>query len=250
MKRRWAIFFATIGWLVLALVLLVSGVVLKTFWPDSEERKMEKIKTSMRNLESEVVRIELAGKNFDIPMRYFYGETIAKNWSWPTAKKERVKLDTLHLSVLLPDLRPYYPEDDARWKVLGHGDRVEVTIVKFRGPPENWRKGMEMNRAEIEADKLYMRSNDSFGLAKYSATGGLGDTLFSDDTQLQISCSRKQSPGRQSLSSPSCSVTSRYINNIDIEYYYGLNHLPHWREIDSGLKAMFDQFSINATESD
>lgn len=69
MKSRGAIFFATIGWLVLALVIWVGGVVLTTFWPDSEKRKMEKIKSYMRNLESDVVRIELAGKNSDTPMR-------------------------------------------------------------------------------------------------------------------------------------------------------------------------------------
>ena len=86
-----------------------------------------------RNLESEVIRIELGGRRYDVPMRYSYGQAIEKHGRWPTAKPERVKVGALTLSMLLPDLKPYFPEDDARWKVKGHGDRLEVDITESGG---------------------------------------------------------------------------------------------------------------------
>ena len=47
---------------------------------------------------------------------------------------------------------------------------------------------------------------------------------------------------------PSCRTKSEYRGEIVLEYYYGLDYLPKWNEIDDGLKAMFDRFAENARE--
>ena len=58
-----------------------------------------------------------------------YSYAVATYGRWPTPKKEVAQVDALNLSVLLPDIRPYYKEDDARWKVRGNGDKAEVMIA-------------------------------------------------------------------------------------------------------------------------
>lgn len=242
MKKHWIV----IG---ILLVLVIAGLV--KIWPEAKRTyAMIKQERELKNLETEVVRIELAGQSFNIPLRYMYGEAIEKYHRWPTAKKERVKVGALHLSVLLPDMRPYYPEEDARWKVRGHGDRVEVSMMAFRGPSENWGKRNKLNIALIEKfiseGRFYKKSNDVYNLTHYTEIHykGLekqpydaGDTYFAKDRQMEVNCDREK-PGF----SPSCKVKSDYRQDIVLEYYYGIQHLAHWREIDNALKAMFDKF--------
>lgn len=196
----------------------------------------------MKNLETEIIRIELADRNFDIPLRYMYGKAKEKYHQWPKAKSERVKVDALSLSVLLPNFRPYYPEDEEQWKVKGHGDRLEVTIMKFRGPPENWQNGIELNKEAVARNaQFYQRSDDVFGLSHYIAQGNLNDKYFAQ--RLQITCDPASPPsGWSGDYSPSCFVKSKYIPNVDLEYYYSRKYLRDWKEIDQGLKGLFDKF--------
>ncbi|TNF36413.1 MAG: hypothetical protein EP315_04190 [Gammaproteobacteria bacterium] len=111
--------------------------------------------------------------------------------------------------------------------------------MKFRGPPENWEKGIDINRAAVEKNnQLYTRTNSVYGLSRYAGAGHLNDKYFSNERQLEITCDSVD----DGLFSPSCHSKSKYIYGIDFEYYYGLNHLPRWREIDDGMKSMFNQF--------
>jgi len=245
MKKRWIIAGAL-------LAVVAAGVV--AIWPEAKEiYEMKKQERQLRNLETEVVRIELAGQHFNIPMRYLYGQAIEKHRQWPKAKKERVKVDALTLSVLLPDMRPYYPEDDAKWKVRGHGDRVEVTIMKFRGPPKNWGKRNEINIDLIEKfiseGRFYKRSMDVYDLIHYTDANkqpyNNGDIYFARDREMRIDCDAINPPSSdwKGFYSPSCKVATDHSPGIVLEYYYGINHLPSWREIDDGLKSMFDKLS-------
>lgn len=215
------------------LLAAISAAVV-ALWNKSGEKRAER---EMRNLETEVVRIELAGQKFDIPMRYMYGQAIEKHGQWPAAKKERVKVDALTLSVLLPDLRPYSPEDDARWKVRGHGDRVEVTIAKLGAGERGWAKWL-LNRIEKESAEQpgTPRRNQVYGLDHF-ATPVFDEYFPVDRPDLNISCDRKQA-----VPSPSCKTKSNYRTGTVLEYYYGAAHLPRWREIDTALKGMFDEF--------
>lgn len=231
--KRWPV----IAGMVFAM--LAAGAVV--IWPEIrqgvEKRQMER---EMKNLETEVVRIELAGHRFNIPMRYLYGEAIEKYHQWPTAKKERVKVDALSLSVLLPDLRPYYPEDDARWKVLGHGDRVEVTIMKPAGEGDWYNFVRQRINNEIKQG-VTTKKPDAHGLVHFLTP--LGPRYFPTDesNELTISCvgSHRPEPGM----SYSCKTKSNYHTGIVLEYYYGIDHLSQWREIEKGLKTIFDRFA-------
>lgn len=190
----------------------------------------------MINLNTEVVRIELAGTYFNIPMRYMYGQAIEKYHQWPKAKQERVVVGALSLSVLLPDLRPYYQEDDAHWKVRGHGNRVEVSIMKPVGG-DNWYQGLRQRiNGEVE-EGVTIKANGIHGLVHFSTP--LSEKYFPTNERIELVASCDRDPN---LLSPSCKVKSSYRPGIVLEYYYGLEHLPDWRAIDDGLKAMFDRF--------
>lgn len=202
-----------------------------------------------KNLETEVVRVELAGRRYDIPMRYMYSEAIEKNNQWPTAKAERTKVGALSLSVLLPDLKPYFPEDDARWKLLGHGERLEVSISNSPTLSISTWHGALRGRY-LHGDEVYAaRMPDAYGLIHFSE-GRMGERYFpvDDSLELTISCdSDEAGDDRQEKFSPSCKVKSNYRTVMALEYYFSKKFLLQWKEIDAKLKAMFDQFENAAT---
>lgn len=193
------------------------------------------------NLETSVVKIEIEGKRFDVPLRYMYGEAIIKYKRWPTPKKERVKVGALSLSMLLPDLKPYYPEDEAKWKELGHGDRIEVTIAKGKREPD-WYQALLKQTVE---NGFYHKGKDIYGLMHFLPEGQLSPLYLSlKEKKVSIYCRRTDL-----VDSPSCSVRSSYLNGVVLNYYYGLKYLSQWEEIDNTVKRKFDSFSVEDTES-
>lgn len=204
---------------------------------------------SQMNLDTGIIRIEIEGQRFDAPLRYMYSYGLATHGRWPTPKKEVAKVGALNLSVLLPDLRPYYPEDEARWKERGHGDKLEVLFMKFNGPKEKWGLRNEINIAHEEKFGIYVRAPDNHGLIHYTDANkepyDAGDKYFATDRQLRISCDSVEPPdsNQKGFYSPSCNVSSNYKHYLDLEYSYALKYLPQWKEIDDKLKALFDKFA-------
>lgn len=202
-----------------------------------------------RNLESEVIRIELEGRRYDVPMRYSYGQAIEKHGQWPTAKPERVKVRALSLSMLLPNLEPYYPEDDVRWKARGHGDRLEVDIAHSRGS-QGWLLQLKDRYLRSE-EQSATRIPDAYGLIRFEVKG-MEDAYFpsGDDLELTISCDQKtENLDPKNFFSPSCRVKSNYKAGIALEYTYANKYLPAWRQIDADLKTLFDRFEQAAAKT-
>lgn len=191
------------------------------------------------NLESEVIRIELEGRRYDVPMRYSYGQAIEKHGRWPTAKPDRLKVDALTLSMLLPDLKPYFPEDDARWKIKGHGERIEVTITNSLGKPDWFQR--YHSKYFSGQDKYSTRKEEVYALTLFAGHGYTSDTYFpvDDGIELTISCDKKP---KSVDFFPSCNVRTNYLPGIVLDCYYSKDYLVNWREIDLKLKALFDQF--------
>lgn len=220
-----------------ALVLVFLTVALTACGPSAEEK-------NVMNLDTGLVKIEIEGHRFDIPLRYMYQQTIETYDRWPTPKTEREQVGGLSLSVLLPDMRPYYKEDDARWKVLGHGERVEVDIAKGvpRGEPS--RKLIY----DYSTQGRRKKEPDVFGLVHYSSK--TGDTYFTNnkaDQDVWIQCDTSEPPPKWNGSySPSCMVDSAYRSGLVLRYVYALSYLPQWELIDNDLKAMFDKFALAA----
>jgi hypothetical protein len=197
------------------------------------------------NLDTGLVKIEIEGHRFDIPLRYMYGQTVETYGRWPTPKTEREQVGGLSLSVLLPDMRPYYKEDDARWKVQGHGERVEVSIAKPVGSWSEWYPHMLKETERFTAEgRFYHKEPVSYNLIHYS--GKTGDSYFAQGGQnTAITCNKPEPPPKwNGFYSPGCKVKSNYQPGLVIEYYYALQYLSQWKEIDDRLKAMFDKFAL------
>lgn len=223
--------------------LFIFSMLLIACGPSAQEK-------NAMNLDDGVVKIEIENHRFDIPLRYMYGQSVETYGRWPTPKKERAQVGALSLSVLLPDMRPYYKEDDARWKVRGHGERGEVTIAKPVGSWSEWYSNVLKETERFAAEgRFYKREPDSYSLIHFSERAG--DSYFAQDgQQLAITCDTPTPPPKWSGSySPSCKIKSNYRSGLVLEYYYALQYLPQWQEIDNNLKTMFDKFAQAAQTS-
>lgn len=198
------------------------------------------METNANNLETQVARVEISGQRFNIPVRYMYRSAIEKYRQWPRTKKERVTVGAVGLSMLLPDLRPYYPEDDARWKVRGHGERVDVDIMKPVGRDDWYQWVIDDLSNEIAQGKATIMAEQD-GLVHVSRM--LSETYYpaKNKGELLIGCD-KNNPKL----SPSCKVKSNYRSGVVLEYYFGLDFLPMWQQVDNGLKELLDRFSLDA----
>lgn len=196
------------------------------------------------HLENEVVRAEVAGQHFDIPMRYFFMDGYAKRGYWPRAKEERVEVEALAFSVLLPDLRPYDPDEKHLWNIDGGGwgDRIEVTIWAEDFSEQNVqaiRSGSDERdeRLPAGAAKPYGVDVDDQGLEVFSSAGGVRFLPRDESEALIIHCS---DPER--VPSPGCRVKVAFSHGIALEYRFSLKYLPDWRKIDRDLGELVMQF--------
>jgi len=234
------------AFLLLSAALFSASVMLTACKPSEEKSQL--------NLDTGVMRIEIGGHRFDVPLRYMYSYALATYGRWPSPKEEIAKVGALNISVLMPDMRPYFKEDDALWKEKGHGDKVEVSIAEFRGPVSNWKSGYKINQELVDKfiseNRFYKVAPEAYGLVHYLEK--TGDTYFSKQGQLEIKCDPIKPPtGLEGSWSPSCMIKSKYRPYLVLEYSYALKYLPQWKEIDDGLKAMFDRFgqSVQASQS-
>lgn len=218
----------TSKWLLFLLTLLLA---LTACGPSDEERR----ENNLRNLETGIVKVEVGGQKFDIPLRYMYGEAIVKYGRWPTPKKERLKTTDLSLSMLLPDLKPYFPEDEEKWKELGHGDRMSVSITN-RGDGDWYHFVNDMTLDWVAQKENYSREKDVHGLRYYETPSGREYYPLNGQT-LRITCNSKK------VFSPSCRFKSNYKNGLALEGTFGVKYLPQWQDIDTGLKKLFNRFS-------
>lgn len=202
----------------------------------------EDAEKSRRNLDTGVVRIDLDGHHFDMPVRYMYYESKVKRGMWATPKKGRTEVGYLGFSVLLPDLRPYYPEDDARWKVRGFGDRINGSIMK--GNTNGFEIVAKRKLDEVKKG-WYQREKDVYGLNHFSGKGQRHDAyLPKNGRELIINCNKAVL--LESGFFPYCRFRSNYREGIVLEYSYSLQHLSRWREIDDGIRALVDNFGKTA----
>ncbi|WP_018860957.1 hypothetical protein [Thioalkalivibrio sp. ALJ3] len=204
------------------------------------------------HLEQEVVRAEVAGQHFDIPMRYFFMEGYAKRGYWPRAKEGRVDVDVLSISVLLPDLRPYDPEEKHLWNLDGggRGDRLDVMITKNRAP--NWYEAIRQRLDEEGDRRMSNVEAEAYGvdavgheLKAFSSAMGVRYIPRTKSPQLSISC-----VDPREVPYPSCRVKSNFRDAVVLEYRYSNNYLSDWRRIDHDVKKLVDQLRAPADVGD
>lgn len=176
------------------------------------------------NLDKGVVKILIEGDKFNIPLRYMYGEAIEKRGKWPSPKKERAKVGAINLSVILPELKPYYREDEHLWKLPGHGVQLRVSLMKPVGS-KNWYTGLLNRMNKRVQDGVRVKKENIYELFHFS--GPRSDRFFPlEDLKLAITCDKSEF-----VEYPSCKVKSNYDEGLVLEYYYGIEHLSSWKKM-------------------
>jgi hypothetical protein len=226
-KIMWILLISMVG-----LIILIAGRIMY-LKSDIGREKVDPDKA--------VVRIEMNGRKFNIPLRYMYGETLEKWQQWRSPKTERVVVKSIALDMLLPDLRPYYENDDALWKVLGHGQRVSILLEDRLDIYNTW-FDYSLNSI-IDSDKDHQgQENNLLGMIEFDGVVG-GKDFMSKDEMLSMSCDKPQI-GRY----PSCRVTANYKDGLRVSYYFGIHHQNNWKKINDGIKSRFDEFEVLAQQ--
>ncbi len=198
------------------------------------------------NLENEVVRSEVAGESFDIPMRYFVMDGYVKRGYWPRARNHRVDAGALSFSVLLPELRPFYAEEEHLWNLDGggRGDRLDVMITENRAP--NWYEAIRQRLNEEDDRRMSNEEAEAYGvdaigheLKAFSSAMGVRYIPRTKSPQLSISC-----VDPREVPYPSCRVKSNFRDAVVLEYRYSNDYLSDWRRIDQEVKTLIDRLSV------
>ncbi|MDR1063810.1 MAG: hypothetical protein LBL48_07760 [Azoarcus sp.] len=242
--KRWLV------WIVVLLILCAAALATAFWRPLVMELASSKLVTELvfylkekvvknetNNIENEVMRIEFSGHLYDIPLRYAYGEAFEKRGYWPKVKPERVKVKGISLSALLPDMEAYSSENAEQWKVRGHGDRVEVYYAY--APKLDWFQRYRDSYLNGEENRYYKRMESQHGLIHFANRSG--HTIyfpFNDKVELYISCNKKDN----ATVFPSCRVVSNHKYGTTLRYYYGLEKLSDWQNIDLKIKSLIDRF--------
>lgn len=200
---------------------------------------------SQHYLANGVVRIELpSGRKFNIPERYMYWEGYVKHGRWPKPREGRVKVESFNFDALLPDLRPYREEDDAKWKVPGHGDKLHVYVHRKDFDATSWRHVYESELERVQRGYA-KRLNDEYGLIKFlDLAGEVGAlkprdlTYFTEDFSITINCSYIGT-----AASPGCSVNYIYgqADNY-IGYDFSHKYLGDWKNIHNSILELVADF--------
>lgn len=243
--RNIAIFLLLTATLSFGLLWLDPSIPVRLFLKWREAISAATADEQKRNLETNEIRIELDGRHYNIPLRYTYGQAFEKYGRWPSAKRERVKVKAITISVLLPDLKPYFPEDEARWKVRGHGERAEITISDSSTRPMNWYKSLRERYTGGKEERRFIQGGMENGLMIFSGKGPWDNNYIPEGSspELLISC-RKEPKSADYF--PSCQIDSNYHPGIFLSYWYSTDYFAQWAENDSKIKQLFDQFESAA----
>ena len=204
-----------------------------------------------QNLVEGIVRINLAGHRYDIPLRYHYTAWL-KYKQWPTPKKDVVKVNGYNIDVLLPDLRPYSDADRHKFEERGWGDKVTIYIAE-RNPRKPMSEYLEFLRAhKLTENPAFVRLEkkpdtiEAPGLLHYFDNASKKDLfIISEDDTKPYLVMRCDSLGGVPPY-PSCHVVTDFSTNLELSYSYGRQHLPQWRQIDARIRELFERFAQDA----
>lgn len=218
--------------LLVALGVLVAVFALALNRDEAYESRSE------RNREFGIVRATLDGHHYNIPVRYMYSAGFEEKGYfkyWPEPKKERIQVAYLRVMLLLPELRPYYVEDDARWKMLGYSDKLFIDLGQQGS--EGWLKWNLDYVREASPAGFYKQIPDEMGFLTFKTQDGTEYFSRKKDFVFKMTC---RDP--RSAPSPSCQVKSNYKYGFALEYSFSSKYKDRWKAIDEGLKQLFDEF--------
>lgn len=185
-----------------------------------------------------LIPVQFAGNSFKIPRFYFLPQNVPRG--------QRSQAILIH--ALWPDMSPMREDNKQRYEhVNGHGD---VLIILALDQSQTTTLEFQLNSRQNSAAPFTLQ-DDRYGLQFFlpkdfhASEGGEGrQEIYVDKTdaglQSFIRCSVDGS-----VPEPGCTAKFSY-KGVLLDVTYGKYFLPQWREIEQGVKALFDSFEMRA----
>jgi hypothetical protein len=185
--------------------------------------------------ESQPVDVTIAGVRYLIPAnytRFAYGRRGGMQ-------------DKIELYALLPDLKPYEPDNANSFQDYSADSRVAYFDIEIR---------RDRMTEEERFRKLYLRlvtdnqgSRGPYGLRRYSfdpTTGYRDEELLvkehDDGTVVVFRCYREL----PTVASPTCRRDLELGDGLALHYRFMRSQLGQWEEIDQGVRALVQSFVV------
>ena len=196
------------------------------------------------------------GIEFAVPLNYFFRGYNQENGGWVDYHPEVAAIDFLTIEALLPDLEPVTKSNLADFEALGFGKVVTASLTHFR-PWDYYFKN------SFQYAKRLPDSPQVPGMLHYYDM--LGDIYLSypyaSKELTVIRCPEFTCADIKIIHgvSPYCEVETFYYPPSELvatepdkktifrlEYTFSIKYISQWRDIDSKLKSLYDQFIRNA----
>ena len=223
-------------WLITIIIFLI---IVAGYWQYSEYKEEKSVKQSKYNYEHGMIKYELAGHNFDVPLKYYH-TIYLKTGKWPTPKKDRVKVKHFQVDALLPDFKPYSQENAEKFIEAGERDILHISFSLWDNIPiEELLSGY---RKVYDVKNLGLSKNFPGLLQieiKSKKTKKIQNYLYLLPSEMRknhfiITCQS----GRQD---ESCHVTEKY-KDIEISYYHNQRGLNNWQTIHNNVIKLLNSF--------
>lgn len=191
-------------------------------------------------------RISVEGIPFDVPVLYAHADySYTKTWPRPPADqasgKARKEVDVIKVTALLPDLASYNETNASEFSVPGYGNKLDIYMTHYQ---LKWASYFENAYKRLVP---LPESKDVPGMFHFR--DGKQEVYMSHDKptdeMIRIICDSPTFDPRLPVS-PSCTVTSRYRDQFELDYTFSLLYLPQWREIDRKTRILLDSFIATA----
>ena len=250
---------------LLKMILCRFAVLMSVLWISGcsiAEEQAEYVSIPLKDASKYSLRASVAGVPFNVPVSLSYRGYSKEFHGWPHLRKAylddsgtRLPFDYINIEALYPDMTPIDENNFKEFEVLGHGKRVAITLTYFR-PWDYYFKHT------LPLEKKLPESPDMPGMHHYFTRGYADYYLshnYSTPDLTRVRCHRQS---HWKHPSPGCVVETSYRPDSGLmatigtngaiyrlEYRFAASYLPHWREMDAKIKAMFDQFIRGAVKT-
>lgn len=184
----------------------------------------------------EIMMVQIGGIDFDIPLGYFYENTVWTKGEWPVPWEHRITRPTISILAYIDGMRPWSKELDNEFKSPGS---LETTRMTIKGDyPKNWLDNYLRNRLPTQRPSSEFGSlQDLVGYTSdYDPKGYYYLPLERNDQSFVIRCSKASQYSRY------CDVVFTYSSSVVVEYMIPIFRLRDWQKIHGEVIGMLNKF--------
>lgn len=183
--------------------------------------------------------IRVENVDFDIPAPYHHSDhTHGKGWPAPNPGRETI--DAIRIAALLPNMDYFNEKTAGEFMKPGHGKTVSIFMTHYR---VNWpyyfanayQRLIRLPEYPLVPGMIHYRD----------PMADMNDIFMSHNQPVrdltEIICDNPELDPHPAPY-PSCRVTTLYRDQFQLEYYFSLQYLEQWRDIDHKVKTLLDSF--------